>query len=119
MKLSLDKLSNILQISKRRTRRLSKKLFLIEEVNNHTIFYNIKKEHPLFQSIKLCRGIAKPLYTITDLSKLWVWRKNYSTESVRQLLSKYDIPVQHGKGKGYRGVVYLVDLLKLNDIYKD
>lgn len=110
MKLSIPQLSLILNISIRSTKRLSTTLKL--SVTNNLI--TILSSHPLYKSIKLCKGSAKPLYTIKELSNLWEWRKSkYSTDSVRKLLAKYNVPI-YNKGKGKKGYVFLKDIIKLN-----
>jgi hypothetical protein len=77
------------------------------------MIYEFNAEHPLSISIGLIRmSQTKPVYTISDLAKLWVKKngKSYTVQRVRQILNEHDIKVYRMKRKGY---YFLCDLREL------
>ena len=112
MMLTTQQLAILTHTSYRTAFRLSKTLQLSKTMIKRKFQYFLSPTHPLFLSIQLAKNTqAKPIYSIRELANLWQWRKgSYSCERVRQLLSKYDIPVINKDRKGY---VYLSDIKQL------
>jgi hypothetical protein len=109
--LTTNQLAKVLQTSYRSAYRISSALQLVKSIHNHKLFHHIDKKHPLHISLDLVDGAAKPLYTISEIARLWKWRKGfYTARRVRQLLFHYDVPIYNKEKKGY---VYLSDLQKL------
>lgn len=110
IKLTIKQLSFLLQLSPRQTLRVCQMLnFPVIHHSKHNI-YHFPEDHSFIQSMKLASPLVKPIYSVTDLSHKWKWKEGYyCTESIRQILSRYHIPVYNRKGKI---LVYLSDLSK-------
>jgi hypothetical protein len=93
----------------------------------------IPDEHPLAESLivvehyyaKAVRSTfgslshVKVIYTIADISRLWpfgIEGKHYSTYWTRVLLEKLQVPIYNKQNKG---IIYLIDLLKLQCCHND
>lgn len=116
MRITTFELSKLLHCNFRKAARLAIVLSFAREMQGHRLTYVLPPEHPFTQSIKLIKDhtITKPIYSLSELSTMWTWHKgNYSKERVRQLLTKYSIPIQNRNRKGY---VYLVDIKKLMNL---
>jgi hypothetical protein len=113
LKLSTRQLSEILHLPIIATYRLATILKFERTMGKkNRLVWSFDADHPLVKSIDLIRvSQTKPIYTIRELSHLWLWRGNpYSTERVRQKLDNADIPIQNKSRKGF---VYLCHLQKL------
>ncbi len=110
MKLTNKQLASFLHVPVYTARRWAKMLSLAASKEFIT-FYHLPKGHPLRKSIEICQGSARPVYTITQISKLWSSRKgNYTARRVRQRLELLNVPVQN---KNNLGLVYLIDLVPI------
>ena len=105
-------LAHLLGVPYRRAYRLSRTLRLSQTIERGKLWHHLPADHPLTRSLALAQNTpAMPLYSISDIAQLWSWsRGRYSTERVRQLLSRFAVPIQNRAGKG---LVYLADLQKL------
>lgn len=111
MIMNTRQLAKILQLSMKSAYRLAKTLQFNKYKEKNKLVYQFQPEHPLVKSIQLLEGSAKPIYTISEIAKLWQWRKGYySNERVRQLLDNYDVPIYNRMNKG---LIYLSDLKRL------
>jgi hypothetical protein len=113
MHISTFELSKLLDCNIRRAHRLALTLAFERKKQGHRLIYTLEYSHPFVKSLLLIKDnrLTKPIYSLSEIASLWQWSRGlYSKERVRQLMDKFDIPIQNKTNKGY---VYLIDLKKL------
>ena len=110
MKISIAKLSDLLEMSMESTYRLLD--LLLPPGTALDQFISLPTSHPLCLSIRQAKPPAKPLYTLSELSNLYEWHKqNYSVDSITLKLNEMNIPT-YSRGPGSKIYVYLSDLTR-------
>ncbi len=114
LQITLEEMSNILNISKEQVRRLTNYLDLpYYKPTKNSRIYKFNKDHPFYISYYLIYGIAKPIYSIQEIADLYQWRGNaYSTKNTITKLNEYNINIYNAGNKGY---CYLSDIIKIGD----
>ena len=111
--LSITEIAIILNKTIRSTKRLIITL-------NFTIIkpsvLSFADDHPFIRSLIMASNLKNklPLYTVSQLKTYWLNSSSnpYSSDNIRRLLKKNSITI-YNKGKGRKGYIYLIDLVKL------
>jgi hypothetical protein len=109
--LSTKQIASLLNLNYRQTAILAKQLNWPYSKSNHYILFNFPINHPFIRSISQHTNSTKIIYSISDISNIWQHKKGfYSTDQVKRLLLKLNIPLYNQNTKAR---IYLSDLVSI------